>query len=1229
MTGLVRYVHGGSDSLQDEFTIAASDGVFTVYQDVPITVMPLNDELPTLRPGLTSKLVTLEGGQVAIGSGVLSATDPDTNDLVLQYIVVQHPLRGVILKGGLVVNRFSQKDVDDGLITYHHTAGEIWLTKVQDTVTFLVSDSSVPTDENLPTHRVTISVTPVDNQHPGIIFGNPFFVLEGQKNSLTADIISALDRDSTTDQLTFHITRQPEWGYVENVRPNPGSREEQCGHAVDSFTFDDIQEGDIKYVQSVHQAVDPTSDSFVLYISDGERSSPNVTFLVNINPRNDEKPTMRVTNFTVYENSFYKILPNFMTVGDLDIPMEMLLFSIMDAPRHGMLVDRAVDDSVPVYDFNLNQFQNTMKLAYVHDGSESTSDSFDIRVSDGKHVLRRTAYVTIVPVNDERPQVIKNAGLELSIHEHRLISPLVLLTSDLDTSDEDLLILIHSLPQRGRLQRKVSVDVWEDVTTLPTNFTQRDVNLNLIRYQHVGDLGTKGIDRFRFSVTDGQYKTGKETFRIVVEGTKRLPLEVWNQGLRVREASYKVLTPDHLSATDHSDQIDSILYTVLTDPTEGQLEDVSRPEFPLHRSSGRPDRSEDYLQAPSNDRVTKTPSRSASEDGGTKNETVHSNNGFILSNMVLHSEDECGSEGILYIVTREPSFGHFENTETRQRIQRQFTQEEIDQRLIMYVIREEAQATNDSFTFEIHDCAGNAVVNKRCVRPKACSPFRSSVWAIRLCPRSSAYAPFRCSQSRRGYVEPRANQLQFDPFETVAIWNVQIVEDDLEENRERFRVRLQEPFNALLGEFPKMVVVIKNAVDGYCAGENPVVVDGDSGGGGCCDGGQPPPHGGLPDTTDPQQRLPFQPPVNIQPIPDFQYENRELPDTPFRRPLEPPFERPLYPNRDFVDPHNPHYDQRPIGEIPVEGECCPPNPLFYQNPFGQPDGSHLPPLGHQGDTPPRNPDLQDVFDNPAWRHALGGDAPPNAHNVPSDLSFEVFGNRRTGNGQSSSSDGVLDHIFAPSVVHGRQEQPSRPDGEFSSSSDGTDLSQFLQERESSDPAWIAKVLPCSGLNEGEVRLHHLTGSYFMCDGASWQKVSVLSSDSEPEAEGRCEEGWIFHQQRCYMLSNSARTWDRAQRRCGERYNGHLVSILSADDQNFIRSMMSGLDVWIGLNDKNREGHWEWISGDQISFSRWKPNTKSKRRDQRNCVYMNTRFRWVDDVCDMDVRRFICMKDAVF
>lgn len=1401
--GIVRYVHGGSDSLQDEFTISATDGIFVVSQVVPISIMPLNDEIPTLKPGLKSRLTVFEGGEVSVGPDVLSATDPDTNDMVLQYIVVQHPLRGVILKGGLVVNKFTQKDVNDGLITYFHTAGEIGLTKVEDVVTFLVSDTSVPTDENLPSHQVTITIRPVDNQPPGIVFGNPFFVSEGHKNSFRTDVISALDRDSTNDQITFHIVQQPDWGYVENVRPDPGSEKSNAGTPITSFSFLDVQEGNIKYVQSSHLGVEPTSDNFILYVTDGVRASQNVTFLVTINPRNDEKPTMRVKNFTVYENSFYKIQSSLITVADLDIPMEMLMFSIMDAPRFGTLVDRSAPDPLPVYDFNLNELQNTMKLTYVHDGSESTSDSFDIRVSDGKHILRKTVYVTIIPVNDERPEIVKNAGLELSLHESRLISPVVLLTEDLDTSDENLVIVINVLPQRGALQRKVGENVWEDIDEVGLNFTQDDVNQNLIRYQHRGELGTKGIDRFRFTVTDGQYRTGKETFRIVVEGTKRQALDVWNEGLRVREASFKVLTPDHLSATDHSDQVDSITFNILIDPTEGQIEDVGKPGFPLTSftqldligqrivyrhlrtdrvandiltfsiSNGYETRNDTFqitiipvdnslpglvviepisvsqrgvefitqsnlhtidqdtipsrisyiiTQFPSFGRllisgvpvthsfsqydvdnleisyrheigsherdefyflVTDGTNEGFTTDDGlrtqpmrfsiqvdlidssppsvrrieipNKMERVHSNNGFILSNMVLFSEDECGSEGILYIITRDPQFGYFENTETRQRIQGQFTQEEVDQRLIMYVIREEAGVTSDSFIFDVYDCAGNAVLNKRFDLSWSLIQFPQHV--LHICetlgvlpihvirtgnPFVSSFVSIDTVEmtATRGadFIEPRASQLQFDPFETSAVWNVQIVEDELEEIRERFRVRLQEPVNALLGEFPKLTVVIKNAVDGYCAGEKPQVEDGV-----CCEeplgpppGQHPPP--GQPHSPIEEPVLPVQPPVNIEPPLDPSVGRGLNPEDSHGNPGGDP---PLPPvGTDFGAPYIPHYDPVPGGGgFIADGQCCPPDPFY--------DGGDPPPEGtfnHQQADTPINQDLQDVLGHPGWIHSIsGGEQPPSGNpDNPGVLYVPTLGGgglsgenpslsrvnlgRNSGGSDSSSSDGNADHIFAPSVVHGRQEQPSQGGGgTFSSSSDPEGVYPSPDRVPSSDE-WFTVVVPCSAQNAGEVRHHQLSGNDYICDGVSWQRWTIVLP-SEPE-EPRCEEGWMYHQHRCYMMSNSARTWDRSQRRCKERYNGNLVSILSPDDQSFVRSIMGGLDVWIGLNDKRREGHWEWVSGDRISFTRWKPTSNSnRRRNEKNCVYMNSRFRWVADECNIDVRRFICMKPA--
>lgn len=48
-----------------------------------------------------------------------------------------------------------------------------------------------------------------------------------------------------------------------------------------------------------------------------------------------------------------------------------------------------------------------MKIVYVHDDTETLQDSFTMQLTDGKHSVRGTAWVRILPVNDEKPQLIK------------------------------------------------------------------------------------------------------------------------------------------------------------------------------------------------------------------------------------------------------------------------------------------------------------------------------------------------------------------------------------------------------------------------------------------------------------------------------------------------------------------------------------------------------------------------------------------------------------------------------------------------------------------------------------------------------------------------------------------------------------------------------------------------------------------------------------------------------
>ncbi|XP_030844618.1 FRAS1-related extracellular matrix protein 1-like isoform X2 [Strongylocentrotus purpuratus] len=982
--GRVSYVSDGSESSSDQFTVSLSDGVHSITETVDINIIPVNDEIPALLPGLESELTISEGGSVTIGSDILSATDPDTNDLLLHYVVVMHPLRGVLLRDGVIVNRFSQRDVNRGKIVYEHTGGETGLSNIQDVITFIVSDKSIPSNPGLPVKDVIINIAPSDDRPPRIVFGNPFFVDEGEKVPLTVDVLSAVDRDSPSEYLRFVITRQPVWGYVENILPTPGFEKSNAGKPVTSFTFKDITDGNINFVQSLSTRLEPISDSFLLYVTDGEHSSPNVTFVVNITPQNDEVPTLTVRNFTVHEGSFFKIRTDTINANDLDIPMDMLMFSILRAPEHGMIINRVpslVESPIPVYDFNLNQLLNTLSLAYVHDGSESTEDKFVIRVTDGKHTVRKTVNITIIPVNDESPEIVKNAGIRISIHESRILSAVILRTEDRDTPDDHLVYTLNSLPRRGTLQRKVAEDRWEDITDILTNFTQWDLNQNLIRYIHSANLGSKGIDRFYFSVSDGVHSTGKQNFRIMIQNTKREPLIITNNGLQLDEGQTVIIPPTLLSANDNSGQLTDIVFNVLSSPTQGHLEDVARPGIPLTTFSqmdilgqrlvykhlrvdqihndqftfsvtngyelrndtfqivvnpvdnmlpvlmakeqmtvaqngfqiislsqlhaldpdtpassvffvitqmplfgtlligglpveqsftqqdidnydisyrhdfGQSQTDEFYFVVEdgtnrgflTGDNIRYEPVRfqininivdSSPPDlitnvGPTKMQTMVDRTGFVFSNMNLQAVDDCAADDVTYSVVKDPMFGHLEYVDTFQRVQGRFVQTDINNKRVMYVMRDNARAANDSFMFDVWDCHENSLKNQRFSmhwsvvmfsRPQfmVCeSDGLLSIPIIRIGnQRLSSFVSIELQDltatAGLDYQPSRARLLQLDPAVTTVTWDAVLIEDGLEETRERFRVTLVDPVNAVIGDYNRLTVVIKDAKDGVC-----------------------------------------------------------------------------------------------------------------------------------------------------------------------------------------------------------------------------------------------------------------------------------------------------------------------------------------------------------------------------------------------------------------------------
>jgi hypothetical protein len=108
----------------------------------------------------------------------------------------------------------------------------------------------------------------------------------------------------------------------------------------------------------------------------------------------------------------------------------------------------------------------------------------------------------------------------------------------------------------------------------------------------------------------------------------------------------------------------------------------------------------------------------------------------------------------------------------------------------------------------------------------------------------------------------------------------------------------------------------------------------------------------------------------------------------------------------------------------------------------------------------------------------------------------------------------------------------------------------------------------------------------------------------------------------YQRVTTTRSWDNAQSNATTRelfgLTGYLVTITSEVEQNFVASLVSANEWWIGATDRRVEGVWEWVTGPEgeanggVGTIFWAANSQS--RGQRGTVTVSgtPRFAWWDD-----------------
>ncbi|NXC17073.1 FREM1 protein, partial [Corythaeola cristata] len=607
----VRYRHDGSETLTDDVVFAATDGIHFVEFILQVKVLPVNDEPPVMRTGLVPVLHCLEGEEVVLSSDYIYATDADTDDMKLMFMLARQPYHGVVRKAGIAVDHFSQADVISGLVTYKHTSGETGLIPSIDVLTFVISDGevgldvkdccydgplpSVPLHDPFPVYDLNITVLPVDNQPPSITTGARFVVEEGSSAALTTNHLFATDPDTTADDLEFVLVSPPQFGYIENILPSPGYEKSNSGISIASFQLKNLKALNINYVQARHMRMEPTADHFVLYVTDGLHRSAETPFFVRINPTNDEVPEFIARNITVQEGEMKELDLSVINAVDLDVPQDHLVFGVVQRPWYGFLINGVHGNDILhykqlinhsqhshgllVHDFSMDLLKNGMKLMYMHDNSENLTDSFKIQLSDGKHKVLRTISVKVIPVNDEKPVLSKKNDIEVNMGETRIISSAVLSAEDKDTPRERIYYLFERLPENGQLQLKVG----QGWMTLQTGMkcTQEELDMNLVRYVHTGAIGSKNQDSFTFYLWDGYNRSPAVDFYINIKDMEKGDIAVFIKPLRVPKGDQGHITTDVLLALDGTDKPEELLYVITSPPQYGQIEYVSYPGIPI------------------------------------------------------------------------------------------------------------------------------------------------------------------------------------------------------------------------------------------------------------------------------------------------------------------------------------------------------------------------------------------------------------------------------------------------------------------------------------------------------------------------------------------------------------------------------------------------------------------------------------------------------------------------
>ncbi|XP_030635867.1 FRAS1-related extracellular matrix protein 1a isoform X3 [Chanos chanos] len=1327
----VRYHHDSSETEQDDIEFIATDGINKADFVLHVKVTLVNDEVPVLMPGLKPMLDCAEGQEVVITIEYICATDADSDDSRLSYMIARQPYYGVVQRNGVVVDRFTQADIMAGIITYKHTGQEIGLIPRYDTITFVISDGETEPissccynkgpnrntprlHDNLPVYDLNVTVYPVDSQPPSIAIGEVFAVDEGGTAAITVTHVRVSDVDTPMEDLTLVLVTPPQLGYIENILPSPGFEKSNMGISIASFSYRDVLNGHVNYVQSRHQRLEPTTDQFMLCVSDGKHQSPEIPFYIIINPTNDEAPDFLARNFTVREGDVKELGPSVIDAVDLDIPKDRLMFTVIQKPQHGAIMGSLHGNDVSQYkrhnqkrgtdvavqDFTMDDLRNGMTLMYMHDDSESTQDSFTLLLTDGKHQLQRQVQVKVIPVNDEEPCIIRNTGIEVEAGETRVISSAVLSAYDNDTPASDVIYVFESVPSHGLLQIKVGLD-WFPVSA-GMNCSQEAVDMNLLRYLHTTRPGAHTQDFFVFHLLDGKNQSPAQHFHISLKDLEKGDIALFVKPVRASRGERVVLTTDVLLAVDGTDKPEELLYIITMPPAHGHIEYVTHTGVAID-SFSQMDVAANLVCYVHDNRATspKETLRFVISNGkSTRNgsleiiiemtdrvlPTLVRNTGLqvpqgstmsLTPNVLCLSDPDTPANALFFRVFKPPQYGQLLLKGVPLVAGSNFTQQHLQDLDVAYrhsgggsqidrfmftavdttergfLMEGQMQTEPMFFTLQIEllDTSAPQVVtlqtlwkaellkdgrygifisSRELKAQDAHSVTDELIFHILRAP----YFGYLENATSGAFVHQRFSQRDLSRRNILYIINPapETLSDSLEfavsdllgntgpSHKLEFSwagVELEKTEHSVCESQGVLSLTILRK--GYLQESSYVTVKVNEI---TASAGKD----FIPGTST---LIQFDPGAarrswKVDIVPDSLEEAEEK----FEVTLVSPESAVLRGNTKaivrIVDSQTGKCGESQaseggsLGGKPVQPGPYPKHGAIQVEmlPLAQFDGTGL----TRGDGMP-------VVIPSASKKRLT--VTGNGKNIkPSSVVRSGSETVYTYNGIMSMA--VEDDSASSRVGRKAKVQVTSRGQQRSSSAKLERLPTGQSTKTQRDPATQVKPVskPCTPELNGFLHFNESTGQLSRCNGVSWKPWAPWAPSEEAVNAQRCPGGWTYRGGNCYLLSAEKKvTWSIAARVCRESFNGNLVSVLSKGDMDWLWDFSGRKPFWIGLNDRESKGRWEWVGGEPVTYTNWRRSPpRTRKKGMKKCVLVWKKTKWqIRDCKKGKGHHYVCYK----